>query len=122
MNWYVIPFKKFADFSGRAQRSEYWYFFLFNFLISAGLTLIDFALGTGDPSSGLGLFSGIFSLAILIPSISVGVRRLHDIDRSGWWMLLALIPVIGAIILIVFFALDSQPDTNRFGSNPKIAA
>jgi len=121
MNWYVIPLKKFADFSGRAQRSEYWYFILFNFLISAGLTFIDLIIGTIDLNTGMGLFSGIFSLAILVPSISVGVRRLHDIDRSGWWMLLALIPVIGAIILIIFFALDSQPDTNRFGSNPKAA-
>lgn len=121
MNWYAIPFKKYADFSGRAQRSEYWFFVLFNFLISAGLTLIDFSFGLGDPSTGMGLLSGIFSLAILIPSISVGARRLHDTGRSGWWMLLALIPIIGVIILIVFFALDSEPDINRFGPNPKEA-
>lgn len=121
MNWYVIPFKKYADFTGRAQRSEYWYFVLFNTLISFGLSLIDFAIGTGDPSTGMGLFSGLFSLAILIPSISVGARRLHDTDRSGWWMLLALIPVIGVIVLIALFAFDSQPETNRFGPNPKVA-
>ncbi len=122
MNWYVVPFKKVGDFSGRAQRSEYWYFFLFNLLISTGLTLIDLALGTLDPSVGVGLFSGIFSLIILIPSISVGVRRLHDIDFSGWWMLLALVPLVGAIILLTFFALDGHPNTNRFGSNPKATA
>lgn len=121
MNWYMIPFKKYADFTGRAQRSEYWYFVLFNTLISFGLSLIDFTIGTGDPSTGMGLFSGLFSLAILIPSISVGARRLHDTDRSGWWMLLALIPVIGVIVLIVLFALDSQPNANRFGANPKTA-
>jgi uncharacterized membrane protein YhaH (DUF805 family) len=75
-----------------------------------------------NATTGIGILGGLFALAMLIPSISVGVRRLHDTDRSGWWLLLGLIPVIGAIVLIVFYLLDSQPGENRFGPNPKAVA
>ena len=97
-------------------------FFLISALISIVLTLLDILLGTYSVEYEAGLFSGLYSLLILIPSIAVVVRRLHDTDRSGWWILISLIPLIGVIVLFVFICLDSQPGTNRFGANPKEAA
>ena len=122
MNWYLHVFKNYATFSGRARRKEYWMFFLISALISIVLTLLDILLGTYSMEYEAGLFSGLYSLLILIPSIAVVVRRLHDTDRSGWWILISLIPLIGVIVLFVFICLDSQPGTNRFGANPKEAA
>ncbi len=122
MNWFLTALKKYAVFSGRARRSEYWYFVLFYFLFAIGLALIDGITGTFNQASGMGLLSGLLTLGLLIPSISVGVRRLHDTDRSGWWLLIAFIPLIGAIVLLVFCAQDSSPGDNRFGANPKTAA
>ena len=121
MNWYVAALKKYAVFSGRARRSEYWYFVLFYILIFVGLAIVDWMTGSFDAGSSIGLLTGIFTLAMLIPSISVGVRRLHDTDRSGWWLLILLVPLIGTIVLIVFCAQDSQASGNRFGPNPKAA-
>ena len=122
MNWYLHVLKNYATFSGRARRKEYWIFFLISALISIVLTLLDILLGTYSMKYEAGLFSGLYSLLILIPSIAVVVRRLHDTDRSGWWILISLIPLIGVIVLFVFMCLDSQPGTNRFGANPKEAA
>ena len=122
MNWYLHVLKNYATFSGRARRKEYWMFFLISALISIVLTLLDILLGTYSVEYEAGLFSGLYSLLILIPSIAVVVRRLHDTDRSGWWILISLIPLIGVIVLFVFICLDSQPGTNRFGANPKEAA
>ncbi|RZQ56045.1 DUF805 domain-containing protein [Pseudidiomarina tainanensis] len=122
MNWYLAVLKKYAVFSGRARRSEYWFFVLFNVIIGFVLGFIDGILGLGNPEAGVGVLGTIYSLAVLIPSIAVGVRRLHDTDRSGWWLLIGLIPLIGAIVLIVFFVMDSTPGDNRFGPNPKAVA
>ena len=122
MNWYLHVLKNYATFSGRARRKEYWMFFLISALISIVLTLLDILLGTYSVEYEAGLFSGLYSLLILIPSIAVVVRRLHDTDRSGWWILISLIPLIGVLVLFVFTCLDSQPGTNRFGVNPKEAA
>lgn len=122
MNWYLHVLKNYATFSGRARRKEYWMFFLISALISIVLTLLDILLGTYSVEYEAGLFSGLYSLLILIPSIAVVVRRLHDTDRSGWWILISLIPLIGVIVLFVFICLDSQLGTNRFGANPKEAA
>ena len=122
MNWYLHVLKNYATFSGRARRKEYWMFFLISALISIVLTRLDILLGTYSVEYEAGLFSGLYSLLILIPSIAVVVRRLHDTDRSGWWILISLIPLIGVIVLFVFICLDSQPGTNRFGANPKEAA
>ena len=119
MNWFLVVLKKYATFSGRAQRAEYWWFYLISTLIIIGLSLIDQATGTLDEETGVGLLNSLYSLAILIPSIAVGVRRLHDTGRSGWWLLIGLIPVIGSIVLIVFFVLDSEPGENAYGANPK---
>ena len=94
-------------------------FFLVNILISIALMVVDLFLGTFDSTLGMGLFGGIYSLAVLIPSIAVSLRRLHDTDRSGWWLIIGLIPLIGTIVLLVFMAQDSRPSENRYGSNPK---
>jgi uncharacterized membrane protein YhaH (DUF805 family) len=119
MNWFLVVLKKYATFSGRAQRAEYWWFYLISTLIIIGLSLIDQTTGTLDEETGMGLLTTLYSLAILIPSIAVGVRRLHDTGRSGWWLLIGLIPLIGSIVLIVFFVLDSEPGENAYGANPK---
>ncbi|NBB77904.1 MAG: DUF805 domain-containing protein [Verrucomicrobia bacterium] len=119
MNWYLQAFKSYAVFSGRSRRKEYWYFFLFNFIISFVLGFIDGIVGTFSQEAGIGLLGGIYSLAVLIPGIAVSVRRLHDTERSGWWLLIALVPIIGAIVLLVFMVQDSQAGANKFGENPK---
>jgi uncharacterized membrane protein YhaH (DUF805 family) len=111
--------RKYATFEGRARRKEYWFFTLFNLLAVVALTFVDMAIGTFNEQAEIGLFGGVYLLAVLIPSLAVTVRRLHDTDRSGWWILLNLIPVIGSIVLMVFAVLDSQPGGNRFGPNPK---
>lgn len=119
MNWYLTVLKKYAEFSGRARRKEYWFFVLFNFLVVIVLSILDGIVGTLDAEGGIGLLSGIYSLGVLIPSIAVGVRRLHDTDRSGWWMLIGFIPIIGVIVLLIFFVLDSTPGENQYGPSPK---
>jgi uncharacterized membrane protein YhaH (DUF805 family) len=119
LSWFIEALKKYAVFSGRSRRKEYWYYVLFVAIISIVLNIIDGLLGTYDSSAGVGLLSTIFSLAVLIPSIAVSVRRLHDIDRTGWWVLIGLVPLIGWIVLLVFHVQDSTPGTNRYGPNPK---
>ena len=101
MNWYLEVLKKYTVFSGRARRKEYWIFLLFNIAISIVLAIIDGATGTFSEEMGLGLLGGVYALGVLLPSIAVSVRRLHDTDRSGWWLLIAVIPVLGAIVLLV---------------------
>jgi uncharacterized membrane protein YhaH (DUF805 family) len=113
--------KKYAVFSGRAQRKEYWMFVLFSILISVVLLIIDGMVGFLDTENGFGLLSGLYSLAVLIPSLAVTVRRLHDTGHSGWWLLISLMPFVGPIILLIFLVRDSQPDQNEYGSNPKLA-
>ena len=119
MNWYLKVLKHYADFRGRAQRAEFWYFFLFNMIFTILLLVIDTMIGTFNPETGNGLLSGIYSLAIFIPYFAVSVRRLHDIGKSGWWLLIGLIPLIGLIILIIWFAKDSEEGSNQYGRNPK---
>ena len=119
MSWYLEVLKKYAVFSGRARRKEYWMFFLINLLISAVLIAIDSLIGTFSPQTSFGLLQGLYSLAVLIPSIAVTVRRLHDTGRTGWWILIGLIPVIGGIVLLIFMLLDSQPGVSQYGPSPK---
>ena len=113
MNWYLEALKKYAVFSGRARRTEYWMFMLFNVIAGIILGIVDAILGTG------GVLGAIYALAVLIPGLAVSVRRLHDTSRSGWWLLIVLIPIIGPIVLLVFMFLDGTPGPNRFGSSPK---
>ena len=121
MNWYLGVLKKYAVFQGRARRREYWFFQLFNFLAVFVLAIVDVFSGNYNDLFRIGLLSGLYLLAVLLPCIAVSVRRLHDTDRSGWWVLLACIPVLGAIVLIIFFLLDGTPGSNRFGESPKQA-
>ncbi len=108
MNYYFDVLRKYAVFSGRASRKEYWMFFFINVIIGMILWIIGFALHAL-------VLSWLYALALLVPGVAVGVRRLHDIDRSGWWYLIGLVPLIGVIVLVVFFATESQPGRNRFG-------
>ena len=128
MSWYMAVLKKYAVFSGRARRKEYWYFFLVNFIIAIVLSALS-RIGAGNNSNGMSpistafsCISGLYSLAVLLPGIGVGIRRLHDIGKSGWWLLIALIPLIGDIWLLVLMAQDSQPGDNQYGPNPKMEA
>jgi uncharacterized membrane protein YhaH (DUF805 family) len=111
--------RKYADFSGRARRSEYWFFILFTAIVSAVAGVLDAIFGIRNgPYGGAGPIQGLLQLALLVPTLAVGARRLHDIGRSGWWLLIGLIPVVGWIILIVLFVQDSHP-ANQHGPNPK---
>lgn len=113
MEWYLKVVKNYVGFKGRARRKEYWMFTLFSSIISIILMILDSVLHL--PS----LLNGIYSLAVFLPGIAVGARRLHDTGRSGWWQLLPLIPLVGFIILLVFFCKDSQENENQYGPNPK---
>ncbi|OOF40408.1 hypothetical protein BKK49_06175 [Rodentibacter rarus] len=118
MNWYLSVLKNYATFNGRARRKEYWMFALFNTVITIALVIFDELLGLVNYEVGFGILSGLYSLAVIIPGLAVSIRRLHDVNRSGWWVLIALIP-FGCIVLFIFGCLDSQPGDNQYGPNPK---
>ena len=118
MNWYLDAWKNYINFQGRARRKAYWMFVLFNIIALVTLSLIEGALGLSG-QNGYGILTGLYSLAIILPLIALAVRRLHDTGRSGWWILIGLVPLIGPIVLIVFYVTDSQPGTNQYGPNPK---
>ena len=103
MNYYIDALKKYAVFSGRATRKEFWMFVLFSFIVMVVLSLIDSFIGSGDMS----ILSTIYGLGVLLPSLGIAIRRLHDTNRSGWWLLIGLIPLVGAIVLIVFYAMPT---------------
>jgi uncharacterized membrane protein YhaH (DUF805 family) len=127
MNWYMEVLRKYADFSGRARRAEYWMFALFNVLISLGIMALAVAaillMGRTNGNGGAVFLIvapfWLYSLAMIIPSLAVSVRRLHDTGRSGWFLLLHFIPFVGPIIVLVFNCSDSQPGPNLYGPNPK---
>lgn len=112
--WYMEALNKYVEFSGRSRRKELWTFVLVNLVISISLSVLDAIIGMG-----IGFIGTLFSLAIFLPSIAVGVRRLHDIGKEGWWLLVGLIPLIGWIVLIYFYVQDSEPGSNVYGANPK---
>ena len=113
MGWYIGAWKKYAVFSGRARRQEFWSFFLVNLLIALGLNYVDLmARRGGGPDANV--FTAWYGLAVLLPSLAVSARRLHDTSRSAWWLLLVLLPIIGALVLLVFCLMSSKPD-NRYG-------
>ena len=118
MNWYIDAWKNYANFQGRARRKAFWMFALFNIIAIVALTMVEGLIGLrGD--AGYGILSGLYSLAVILPAIALAVRRLHDTGRSGWWLLIGLVPLVGPIVLIVFYVTDSQPGTNQYGPNPK---
>lgn len=112
MNWFVEVLKKYAVFSGRARRKEYWMFTLISSLIYLGLVILGLAMDTEVPEI-------VFAVAIFLPSLAVSVRRLHDTGRSGWWVLIGLVPCVGSIIMIIFMATEGQRDANQYGPDPK---
>lgn len=127
MQWYLKALRQYADFGGRARRTEFWMFVLVNLIISVVLGIVDTVTGTanayamgGAASFSPGVLGSIYGLAVLIPSIAVTVRRLHDTDRSGWWILIQLIPVVGTIVMLVFVCLEGTRGPNRFGADPKL--
>ncbi len=113
MSSYLAVLRNYTGFSGRASRTEFWMFTLVNFVIGVILYLLFFA------AHALVVLLIVYDLGVLLPSLAVGFRRLHDTNRSGRWLLLDLIAVIGAIVLLVFFCTDSNPGDNRYGQNPK---
>lgn len=112
MNWFLGVIQKYAVFSGRARRKEYWMFVLFNFIFAAAASIIDSILGTY-------LISPLYSLAVFVPSLAVSVRRLHDIGKSGAWIFISLIPLAGPIWLLILLATEGNRGDNQYGPDPK---
>jgi len=123
MNWYLKVLKQYADFSGRARRKEYWMYTLFNALFAVAAMVIDNILGLSfeiqGQSMGYGYVYLLYILVVLIPGLAVAVRRLHDVGKSGWFFLIALIPLIGGIWLLILFCTDGDSQPNKWGDNPK---
>jgi uncharacterized membrane protein YhaH (DUF805 family) len=131
MDWTTLPLRRYAEFSGRSRRKEYWMFFLLMVALGLIAGTVDTVLGFGTTYrevSGAGYSAGwavnngplsiLLVLATFIPSLAVTIRRLHDLDKSGWWVLICLVPLIGAIVLIVFMCVEGTRGTNRFGPDP----
>jgi len=119
MEWMLLPLKRFAEFNGRSRRKEYWMFFLFSILVGIAASAIDIAV-FGFSFEDNGPVNGLASLVLLIPSLAVSVRRLHDTGRSGWWFLLIFAVIIGWIVLLIFFVSDGESGTNQYGLDPKV--
>lgn len=119
MNWFLLAMGKYADFSGRARRKEFWFFYLFYFTFTLLVAGLDVALGTFVGETGVGVFFCLFGLAMALPSNAVIVRRLHDTGRSGWWWFVGLIPTVGLLWLAVLMVLDGEAGDNHFGPDPK---
>lgn len=113
MDWYLGVLKQYVVFTGRSRRQEYWMFVLFNFLIVFAIGIVEKLVGSD------GVLSSLYSLAIFLPTLGVLIRRLHDSGRSGWWLLINLIPVIGFLVMLYFLVQDSQLGANEYGPNPK---
>ena len=122
MKWYLKVLKQYADFSGRARRTEYWMFVLFNIIFAIVAMILDNVLGIAIQGVGYGPLYGLYALALLIPGLAVAVRRLHDVGKSGWMFLIVLIPLVGPIWLLVLFCTDGQQGNNKWGQNPKEVA
>jgi len=119
MKYYLHVLQNYANFSGRARRKEFWMFTLINFLITMGAFALDMALNSDPASGGFGIVQGLYTLIVLVPTLAVAVRRLHDVGKSGWFYFIVLIPLIGAIWLLVLFCSDSEYGPNKYGENPK---
>ncbi len=111
VDWFKKGLRNYANFSGRARRKEYWFFTLAQFI----LVLVAMILDTIIFDTGMGLFYAVVALGLFIPSLAVAIRRLHDTSHSGWWILITILPLIGSIVLIVFLASDTKPETNQWG-------
>jgi len=119
MKWYLEVLKKYAVFSGRARRKEYWMFVLFNIIFAIVAAFLDNILGIAIENVGYGPLYLLYALAVLLPGLGVTIRRLHDVGKSGWFILINLIPFIGAIWFLIVVCGDSNPGDNQYGPNPK---
>ncbi len=115
MNWFIQAFKKYAVFNGRARRKEFWMYYLFLMIFMVVAAVIDALMGSF-------VLSAVFTLATLVPTLSVYIRRLHDTGRSGWWILISLIPVVGGLVLFYFLISDGGVEDNQYGESPKMVA
>jgi uncharacterized membrane protein YhaH (DUF805 family) len=120
MNWYLTALKKYAVFSGRSRRKEYWMFCLFSVIFTIAAMILDSVLGSAI-GMGYGVIYLLYTLAVFIPSIAVSVRRLHDVGKSGWFLLIVLIPIIGGIWFIILVCSNSEAGETKYGPNPKLA-
>lgn len=130
MEWYIRAFKKATQFSGRAHRREYWMFFLWNAVFGLAASIVDRAAGLefdtgiaigGEPVT-VGVVWIVYSLVVLVPSLAIVSRRLHDVNRSGWWQLIGLIPIVGLVVVIVWLATQGMNGPNQFGPDPRLSA
>lgn len=119
MQWLKAVVAKYATFGGRARRREYWRYILYYVLAFVTLLLVDVLTDTFNMETQLGFLSGSFLLFMLIPSVAVAVRRLHDTERAGWWVLLAFVPLIGQLVLLFFFVQEGDEGSNAYGPDPK---
>jgi uncharacterized membrane protein YhaH (DUF805 family) len=131
MEWMLMPLKRYAEFTGRSRRKEYWMWLLFVILVTIVTTWLDIFLGLGGSAAGttsgagasfnvnFGLITILFMLATLVPGLAVGVRRLHDLDKSGWMLLIGLIPFLGGLYLLFLFAQPGTVGSNKYGPDPK---
>ncbi|MEI7689080.1 MAG: DUF805 domain-containing protein [Candidatus Nomurabacteria bacterium] len=119
MDYYISVLKKYSDFSGRARRAEYWYFYLFNILFLIASMVADNLLGIKIGGSNIGPVYIMYALFAIIPTFSVSIRRLHDIGKSGWMLLISIIPLVGGIWMLILMIRDSNPGDNEYGPNPK---
>jgi uncharacterized membrane protein YhaH (DUF805 family) len=113
MNWYLAAFKKYAQFSGRSRRTEFWMFFLFNFIAAAILGVLDNLVGTN------GILAGVYGLIVLIPGLALNIRRLHDLNKSGGFIFINLIPLVGSIWYLVLMCTEGTRGDNKYGPDPK---
>lgn len=120
MDWYLKVLKNYVGFGGRARRKEYWMFLLVNIILAAVLSVIDNMLGW-QREAGEGVLTTIYGLLVMLPSWAVHFRRLHDTDRSAWWLLLLIIPVIGWLVILVFNCQEGTQGSNRFGPDPRLS-
>lgn len=120
MDWMLMPLRRYADFSGRSQRKEYWMFVLGMIIVFVVLGIVEGILGINQMVGGVyGPLTALAGLGVIVPGIAVQVRRFHDQDKSGWFVLLGLIPFVGSIAVLVFMCLDGTRGDNRFGPDPK---
>jgi len=127
MEWMLMPYRRYFEFGGRSRRKEYWMFALLFLIVYVIAMLLSVAVGGSMDGSGgggimaglVGLLLGVFLIGSFIPSLAVAIRRLHDTDRSGWWLLIGLVPIVGAFILLYFYVIEGTRGPNRFGPDPK---